>query len=533
MLVDNKKPKIILIVLFFAFTIFSQAQEVFSISGKITDNSGQPLEMVNVSVVDEFVSVSSDEKGEYAISTYLGRILYFSKEGYKPQKMEIKTVKGNDVQLQPELTEKLVDVAYGKRSKVSVTAAISSVTSESLSKAPVSTLGNAIQGLASGLTVLRTVGAEPGWDQPQFFIRGVQSFGGGTTPLLMVDNVERDFSQLDPEEIESFSILKDAAATALYGMRGANGVILVTTKRGFIGKPVISLTTQYGTQSPTRLPQYAGAKDYVVYRNIALRNDYSKLSDTEFNDLFMNNPRNNPANYNGENPYLYPNTNWYDSFLKSSAPQQTYKLSFRGGNEIAQYYLMLGIMDQEGLYNYTTENEGYSTQNKFSRYNIRTAIDVNLSNDLKMGINLGGRVENRHTPSTGSGTIITALSKLSPIIPVFNEDGSIAGSSDYRYNPYGMIAKSGFQDRFYRNLQGTVTANLKMDKLLQGLSANGLFGFDAAKHYGRSKNQSYAVYQQNTDNSYTQFGESSSISLVYSGWGSDFSLMLNYKFGLA
>lgn len=533
MLIKNNKPKIILAVLLFVFPIFTQAQESFNISGRITDNSGQPVEMVNISVLDEFIKVTSNAKGEYSISTNLGKVLYFSKKGYKPQKLEIKTRMGNDVQLQPESDEAFFDVAYGKRSKSSLTAAISSVSAENLSKAPVSTLGNAIQGLASGLTVLRTVGAEPGWDQPDFFIRGVQSFGGGTAPLVMVDNVERDFSQLDPEEIESFSILKDAAATALYGMRGANGVILVTTKRGFVGKPVISFTAQYGTQSANRLPKYAGAQDYVNYRNIALRNDYSKLSDSEFNDLFMSNPKNNPSNYNGSNPYLYPNTDWYDTFLKSSAPQQTYKLSFRGGNEIAQYYLMLGVMDQEGLYNFTDVNDGYSTQNKFSRYNIRTAVDVNLSSDFKVGINLGGRVENRHTPTTGSGAFISALSKLSPTIPVFNEDGSIAGSSVYRYNPYGMIAKTGFQDRFARYLQGTVTADLKMDKILEGLSANGLFGFDAVKQYGRSKDQTYAVYQQNTDNSYTQFGESSSISLGYSGWGSDFSLMMNYKFGFA
>lgn len=428
-------------------------------------------------------------------------------------------------------TEEVVDVAYGKRILSSMTAAVSSLKAGQLSNAPVSTLGNAIQGLASGLTVLRTVGAEPGWDQPSFYIRGVQSFGGGTAPLVMVDDVERDFSQLDPEEIESFTILKDAAATALYGMRGANGVILVKTKRGFAGKPVISLTAQYGTQSATRLPQYAGAKDYVNYRNLALRNDYSRLTDSEFNDLFLSNPQNNPDNYNGTNPYLYPNTNWYDAFLKSSAPQQSYKLSFRGGNETARYYMMLGIMDQEGLYKFTDENDGFSTQNKFSRYNFRSSVDVNLSKDLEVGVNLGGRVENRHTPATGAGDIMTALSKLSPTTPIFNEDGSVAGSSVYQYNPYGMIAKTGFQDRFTRYLQGTATANLKLDRIVEGLSANGLFGFDAVKQYGRSKSQQYAVYQQNIDGSYTQFGEGTSIDLSYSGWGNEFNLMLNYKFG--
>jgi len=431
-----------------------------------------------------------------------------------------------------EKQEELVTVAYGKRPAIMVTGAQSTVSSEQLSKAPVSTLGNAIQGLAGGLTVLRTVGAEPGWDQPQFYIRGVQTFGGGSTPLVMVDHVEREFSQLDPEEIESITILKDAAATALYGMRGANGVILVTTKRGFIGKPVITLTAQYGTQSATRLPQYLGSKEYVSYRNQALRNDFFRLSDSEFNDLFLSNPQNNPANYDGSDPYRYANTNWHEEFLKSSAPQQSYKLSFRGGSSVARYYLMMGIMDQEGLYNYTEENSGYSTQNKFSRYNFRSTVDVDLNQLLSMGINLGGRVENRHTPSTGAGTIMSALSTISPAMPVFNADKSVAGSSVYNYNPYGMIAQTGFQDRFARYVQGTVTAHLKLDPIVKGLSVNGLFGFDAVKQYGRSKSQKYAVYQLNADNSYSTFGERSSIDLFYTGWGSEFNLMLNYKFGL-
>lgn len=433
----------------------------------------------------------------------------------------------------PDSAAKVYQVAYGARSKSELTSAISTISAANLSKAPVSTLGNAIQGLSSGLTVLRTVGAEPGWDQPSIYIRGIQSFGGGVAPLVMVDNVERDFSQLDPEEIESFTVLKDAAATAMYGMRGANGVILVTTKKGFVGKSIISLTAQYGMQSPTRLPQYAGSKEYVGYRNLALRNDYNQLTDNEFNTLFLSNPQNNPNNYDGSNSYLYPNTDWYKSFLNKSAPQQSYKLSFRGGSDVAQYYVMLGVMDQKGLYNFTDVNPGFSTQNNFSRYNFRTVVDINLSKILKVGINLGGRVENRHTPSSSASSIISALSKIAPTMPIFNEDKSLAGTSIYKYNPYGMIANTGFQDRFARYIQGTTTADLKLDRILKGLSANALFGFDASKLYGRSKSQSYAVFQQNVDNTYTQYGQSTSLDLLYSGWDSSFGLMLNYMIGFS
>lgn len=533
MMTIKKKPEIILLSIFFLFSIITYAQDNTAVKGRITDKTGNPIGNVVVSVLDEFTQVSSDNTGNFSITSTPGKVLLFSKIGFKSLRYEIKNRTGNEIQLENQTQEQEYQVAYGMRTKSSLTGAISTISAEDLSKAPVSTLGNAIQGLGSGLTVLHSVGAEPGWDQPSIYIRGVQTFGSGSAPLVMVDNVERDFSQLDPQEIESFTVLKDAAATAMYGMRGANGVILVTTKKGFIGKSVISLTAQYGMQSPTRLPQYVGSQDYVKYRNLALRNDYNKLSDADFNTLFLNNPQNNPANYNGTNPYLYPNTNWYDSFLSNTAPQQSYNLSFRGGSEIAQYFVMLGAVDQKGLYNFTNENPGFSTQNDFSRYNFRSTVDVNLTKDFKIGVNLGGRVENRHTPSIGAGTIISALSKLPPTMPIFNQDNSVAGSSIYKYNPYGMIAQSGFQDRFARYLQGTVTADLKLDMILKGLSANGLFGFDASKLYGRSKSQSYAVFQQNTDNTYTQFGQGTSIDLNYSGWDSSFGLMLNYMFGLS
>lgn len=520
-------------MLFFLFSIFTYAQDNKPIKGRITDTSGNPVENVVVSVLDEFTQVSSDFSGNFSISSAPGKVILFSKIGFKPLKYSIKDRSEISIQLEKQSQEEVYQVAYGTRNKSSLTAAISTISATEISKAPVSTLGNAIQGLASGLTLLRTVGAEPGWDQPTIYIRGVQSFGGGVSPLVMVDNVERDFSQLNPDEIESFTVLKDAAATAMYGMRGANGVILVTTKRGFVGKPVISLTAQYGMQSPTRLPKYVGSQDYVNYRNIALRSDYSKLSDADFNSLFLSNPKNNPANYNGSNPGLYPNTDWYKSFLNSTAPQQSYNLSFRGGTDIAQYYVMLGTVDQKGLYKYTNENPGYSTQNDFSRYNFRSVVDVNLSKNFKIGVNLAGRVENRHIPNSSAGSIMSALSKLPSTIPIFNADSSIAGSSIYRYNPYGMIAKTGFQDQYSFYLQGTTTFDLNLDMITKGLSANGLFGYDAAKFYNRYKNQSYAVYQQNVDNSYTQFGQSSSIDLNYGGYNSSFNLMLNYLFGIS
>jgi len=219
MMTIKKKPEIMLLMLLFLFSIFTYAQESSIIKGRITDKAGTAIANVTISVIDEFTQVSSDFTGNFSINTAPGKTLLFSKTGFISLKYAINNRSDIEVQLEVQKAESLYQVAYGVRSKSELTAAISSISADDLSKAPVSTLGNAIQGFSSGLTVLRTVGAEPGWDQPNIYIRGIQSFGGGVAPLVLVDNVERDFSQLDPEEIESFTVLKDAAATAMYGMR--------------------------------------------------------------------------------------------------------------------------------------------------------------------------------------------------------------------------------------------------------------------------------------------------------------------------
>lgn len=532
MIKNNIKQQFLILILFVInATVFAQYED-YTISGRVIDKDGTPIENVNVSVLDGFTKTVTNADGAFSISTEPGVKLVFDKTGYKQLTFAPEMQKTILVTIDSDSGEPEYRVAYGTRLKSELTSSISTIPAEDLEKAPVATLGNAIQGLGTGLTVWHTTGSEPGWDNPMLFIRGIQTFGGGYEPLIIVDDVERDFSQLDPEEIESFIVLKDAAATAMYGMRGANGVILVTTKRGFVGKPVISFKSQYGLQSPTRLPEYVNAPDYVKYKNIALRNDYYMLTDNEFNDLFLSDPRNNPDNYNGSDPYLYANTDWYNAFIKSYAPQQSHKLSFRGGNEVAQYYILLGAMEQKGLYKYTDENSGYSTQNIFSRFNFRSSVDVNLGNDVKLGVNLGGRVENRHIPNSGAGTIISTLSKNPATMPIFNADSSIAGTAIYT-NPYGLIAKTGFQDRFKRYIEGTTTLNWKLDKILKGLSANALFGFDASKQYGRSKNQSFARYQQNIDGSYTQYGETTSLDLDFNTWDNTFELMMNLMSGLA
>jgi TonB-linked SusC/RagA family outer membrane protein len=419
----------------------------------------------------------------------------------------------------------IIDVAFGTRKKAELTHAISTVGGEELSKSPVSILPDAVQGKVNGLTSLRTSGSEPGWTSTQFFVRGVGTFGNGQTPLFMVDNVERDISLLDPEEIQSFNVLKDAAATVAYGMQGANGVINVTTKRGFVGKPEILFKAQVGLQQPTRMPQYLGSQEYVKYRNIALTNDGLPIP---------SDPRYNPENYNGsQDAFLYPNTDWYGEFLKSVAPQQIYKLSIAGGTDVTRYFVLLGVTDQRGLFNFGNENTGYSTNYDYTRYNVRSNVDVDITKYLSVSLDLAGRLETKVAPSVSSGNIFSALSQMPPTLPIFNRDGSIAGTSAYKDNPYGQIAKSGYGNYNNRYLQGNFRVNQKLDFLLKGLSVNAMFAFDNYKNYDRGKTRSFASYQENPDGTFTKFGEDSEISSDFSVWNSDFYLLLSGYGGLS
>lgn len=418
--------------------------------------------------------------------------------------------------------EEMVDVAYGSRSKSGLTHAISVIKAGSLQKTPVPNLSNAITGRATGLTVIKNTGDEPGYDNSSIYVRGIGTFNSYRSPLVLVDNVERDFSQLDPMEIESFSVLKDAAATVLYGIRGANGVINVRTKRGFAGKSEINFIAQTGFQAPTRLPEYLGSEEYVTLYNKALINDGLPLpSGSRFD----------PAMYDGsQDPYIYPNVDWYDEFLKSFAPQQQYKLSLRGGTSNIRYFLFLGATMQDGLYEFTDDNPQYNTNPRFTRYNIRSNIDVDVTESLMVSIDLATRVENRHVPNSSAGSIFSTLSQLPPnAMPIINRDSSIAGSSVYRNNPLGMISKTGYRDNYQRVLLANVEATQKLDFLLEGLSVNGMVGLDGTNYYSLGRSQSYAVYQEFSTvdtTEYIQYGENSDISINTERFDGGFAYML-------
>ena len=536
-MINNKNIYLFGLSLIFSLN-FANAQELLKIAGKVVNDKGYPLNDVSVSVQNKTKKTTTYINGNFNINAQKGDVLYFSHPEFSPVEYDIDFETDSlSINLKPISNEQIYNIAYGKRAKSQLTGAFSQIKSKDLERSPVATLDNAIQGRVTGVTVEHLTGAEPGFESTDIFIRGLGTFGNGKQPLIIVDNIERDFRQLNPEEIETFTVLKDAAATAAYGMRAANGVILVTTKRGYEGKTQISLNAQVGVQQPTRLPEYLGSSEYIKFRNIAMRNDGLIIPDS---------PLFNPDMYNGlHDPYTYADTDWYNQFLNITAPIQKYDLSVRGGTKEVKYYVLFGVTDQQGLYKYSNINPGYNTNISFTRYNLRSNIDINLNKNLSMSVDLAGRIESRNMPNSSASSIFQALANMSPTIPVFNRDNSIAGNSDYQYNPYGMISKTGYRVQNKRFLQGNIGADYKLDFLLKGLSVNGLFAFDSYKLYGRSKNQTYAVFQENVEDnfdneenvigskySYSSFGKDTDAALNFSNSDDDYSLQTSFIAGI-
>ncbi len=519
-----------LLLLFIGFYQASaQTQDNNIVHGTVRDAQGKALPGVNVSVSGAFTYAVTDNEGVFSISVEPGSYLFFAKQGYTSVNMGVEYgIQNVDVVMDLKYGDELVDVAYGTRRKSELTHAISSIRAADLEKTPVPNMTNAVVGRATGITALKNSGDEPGYDNSSIYVRGIGTFSSFQEPLVLIDNVERSFAQIDPLEIESFTVMKDAAASVQYGMRGANGVISIRTKRGFAGKPEIKFISQAGIQTPSRLPEYLGAAEYVSFYRQALANDGLKMPTGSKYD---------PAMYDGtQDPYSYPDIDWYGKFLKDFAPQQQHKLSLRGGTEAIRYFLFMGVTQQDGIYEFTEENPRYSTNPRFTRYNLRSNIDVDVTESLLVSIDLSTRVENRHVPNSSAGAIFSALSQLPPsAMPVENRDGSLAGTSIYRNNPLGMISRTGYRDNYNRILFGNVEAVQELDFILEGLSFTGMIGLDGANYYALGRSQQYAVYQefeQNGDFVYQQYGENTDISLDIQKFDDAFSYMFTSIGGL-
>jgi TonB-linked SusC/RagA family outer membrane protein len=448
------------------------AQSAIRLNGTVADNKGEPIPGVTVVVKGATISAATDIDGNYFITVPdKSAVLVFSFIGYKQQEIRV----GNQININVTMVEEahtLEEVtvsAYGEQRRVSVVGAISAIEPGKLQSGISRSVSNNLAGQLAGVLGVQRTG-EPGRDHSDIWIRGINTFQGFTSPLVLVDGVERSLNDMDPAEIESFSILKDASATAMYGVRGANGVILINTKRGVIGKPRVEVRTEYAVSMPTKLPEYVDAVKYMqVMNSIVKENDGLTLPYSEDRIL--------KTQY-GYDPELYPNTDWLDVITKDFATISRTNLTVSGGTEILRYALVGSYYNEQGIIA-RDPNQEWDSGMHLNRYNLRSNVDVNVTKTTLLRVNVGGFLQDENRPPVGVdksvSDLIGSAFRVPPTIPVVYNDGKIPYD---RENPWMTATQRGYERNTKSKIESlfSVEQNLKM--LLPGLKAKVSFSFD-------------------------------------------------------
>lgn len=488
-------------------SVFAQTKQV---TGVVKDATGETV--IGASVVEKGTTngVITDFDGVFKLTVSENAVLQISYIGYQTQEVKVAGKTTLDITLREdtEMLEEVVVVGYGAQKKESVIGAISQVTSKDLLSTPSANISQAISGKITGVITSQTSGA-PGADDAQIYIRGRATFAGDAQPLVLVDGVERSFSQIAPDDIETISVLKDASATAVYGVRGANGVMLITTKRGKEQKPVVSLTANWQIQSPTRKDTYLDSYQSVMLLEEALAND-GLPSQFSADDIEMYR-RSVAGELSGRDAMLYPNVDWYDQVLNNTAPAQRYNVSVTGGTKRMRYYASGEFYDQKSIVkNLSNDQFGNTSSPGFRRYSFRANTDFFLTTDLTFSVNFGTRFEERRGPNTNDSApnyseIFYELNHtpgwLFPVsysIPNGESTRTLyAGTSQYQNNIVARLTEAGYYKSTNVVNETNFIVDYKMDWLTEGLSVKGMLSFDYENLHRNNYTRNFATYELN------------------------------------
>ncbi len=493
------------------------------VTGVIYDEDRIPVAGANIMVKGTDTGTIADGDGKFSITVpYSEATLIISFIGFTTMEYPLAGKANINVTLKAEAVslEETVVIGYGSQKRATMTGSISSVNVKDLTQSPSANVTNALAGRLPGLTVTQFGGGEPGKDQASFAVRGISSYtSGAQSPIVIVDGVERSLSSLDPNEIETFSILKDASATAVYGIRGANGVIIVTTKRGAPQeKPTVEFKAQVGIAEPVSYPDYLGSADYARLYNQALKNDNPNWETDAYvqSKMYSQQMIDNWSRAKGDNTDgLGYNIDLFDYAFRP-AIQQNYTLSLRGGSKRARYYAMVGFFNQDGNYRYSHLNDGYSTNGGYNRYNLRTRLDIDITKNLYVNINLGGQITDVNESGGGSNNIIFTANTTPPLYPVILERnghpgnetyniGLLFGNSLYTKNILGEIAYMGYKKTHNINFQADFVVGHKMDYLTKGLKIEGMFSYDIHEGHVIDRSASRRVANNESYGGYATF----------------------------
>jgi TonB-linked SusC/RagA family outer membrane protein len=461
-----------------------------TVTGKVTDEKGVPLAGVTIKLKDGSASTSTRKDGSYSITLPDGGgTLIFTFIGFASQEVPVNNKHEINVVLKETATglNDVVVVAYGQQKKVSLIGAISTIKAEDL-KQPVANLSDLIAGRVAGVIGVQRSG-QPGYDNAEIYIRGIATFTS-SSPLVLVDGVERDFANVDPEDIASFSILKDASATAVYGVRGANGVIIIQTKKGKPGKATINAQYDQGVTQFTRIPEFADGVTYMQMANEAYKNSnptdpLPKYSDERIQKTAA-----------GTDPDLYPNVDWFKVLFKKFGQNRRARVNASGGSENAQYYLSVGYYNENGLYK-TDQLANYNSAIKFDRYNFTSNLTLNVTKTTKVDFGASGWISNGNYPGNSVDAIWGSAFVMPPIVipPVYSNGLHSQIRTGDVLNPYNLLTQSGYVNEFRSQLWSNIRVTQDLGKILRGLSATAMYSFDNYNSHTISRTKTVDGYQ--------------------------------------
>ncbi|QNL51752.1 TonB-dependent receptor [Olivibacter sp. SDN3] len=483
-----------------------------TVTGKVVDVDGEPLPSVSISVKENpNIGTGTDENGVFALDVPSNSVLVVSYVGFRTQEVPLNNQTDVLIVLEADATEleEVAVVGFGTQRKVSLIGAQSTVSPNEL-KLPVASLTQSLAGRLAGVVGVQRSG-EPGRSTADIWIRGIATFGGNSSaPLVLVDGVERSINNLDPEDIESFTVLKDASGTAVYGVRGANGVILVKTKSGKIGKPQIFFDYNEGISTFTRRPKLA---DGITYMNMANEASVGRGLSERYSQEYINNTA------SGIDPLLYPNVNWMDEIFNETSRNRRANLNAGGGVENAQYYVSLAYFNETGFLR-TDDLEQYNSALDFKRYNFTSNLNLKLTATTRLDLGLQGFVSNGNYPGENTEDIFGSAFDVSPVeYPVMYPGGFIPGRAaqgGFR-NPYADLTRRGYRTEFRNQLYSNIRLTQDLAMLTEGLNVSAMFSFDAYNENFIKRSKRESTYFPDMNRPYNEDGSLNLVETFNSG----------------
>jgi len=460
-----------LLLLFLFLTSFAILSAQVTVTGTVTgEEDGVPIPGVNIVEKGTSNGTITSADGTYSITVGSNAVLMFSFVGMVTQEIEV----GNQTMIEVALSsgamdlEEIVVIGYGTAAKATLTGAVASVRGDELKQSPSTNFSNTLVGRVPGLFAYNRSG-EPGYDGATLRIRGANTLGDNN-PLVVIDGIpNRSLERLDPAMIESFTVLKDASA-AIYGTQAANGVILITTKRGRVGKPTITLDMNVGAQQPTVIPDMADAATYATMLNeISYYNNPGGGLNQVYTEADIQ------AYGDGSDPWGHPNTDWFDEVFKPWSLQHYQNLSVRGGSDKLKYYLSFGNKFQDAVY--------YNSATYYTQQDFRTNIDGKITDNIDLSFDVAARAENRHFPTVSAGNSFRMLMRGKPNMPAFWPNGDPGPDIEYGHNPAVTTTDAtGYNDDKNYYLETNLRLNVKIP-WVEGLSVQGNFSYDKRFRY--------------------------------------------------